>query len=115
MRGNRPLLGPALALPLLLLFAGCTGTPAPVKADVVIAHNHFLPENITVQAGASLVWRNDDNVTHTVTGDDAQGGVSSELLPNLGVYRVTFTRAGTFGYHCTPHPWMQGNVTVTPS
>ncbi len=28
-------------------------------------------------------------------------------------WSLTVTKAGTFGYHCHPHPWMEGELRIT--
>lgn len=35
-----------------------------------------------------------------------------ELLPPGASYEFTFLEAGSFGYHCHPHPFMTGNIVV---
>jgi FtsP/CotA-like multicopper oxidase with cupredoxin domain len=37
---------------------------------------------------------------------------SGPLAPGAPAFEVTFGAAGTFGYHCNIHPFMQGSVTV---
>jgi plastocyanin len=37
---------------------------------------------------------------------------SSELLAKGESYSFTFKKAGTYTYHCTPHPYMKGTVVV---
>jgi plastocyanin len=36
---------------------------------------------------------------------------NSELMTE-GEYSYTYEEAGTYGYHCTPHPMMTGEVIV---
>ena len=42
---------------------------------------------------------------------DLDGKLKSELLTE-GTFSYTFDDAGTFTYHCTPHPMMVGTVIV---
>lgn len=83
--------------------------PSPVSAQ--ISNFAFSPANITVAKGTTVTWTNNDGVTHTVTGDS--GGPNSPFLSKGATYSYTFNTAGTFPYHCTPHPSMKGTVTVT--
>ena len=39
-------------------------------------------------------------------------GVVLSFPPALSGYKLTFTKAGTFGYVCLIHPGMVGSVTV---
>jgi plastocyanin len=49
-------------------------------------------------------------VTHTVTATDGRFD-SGNIEP--GERRsLTFSRAGTFPFHCTPHPFMRGEIVV---
>jgi len=86
----------------------------PVSTDKVSLQSMaFTPANITVKAGTTVTWTNDDNVAHTVTENDSQEGPnSSELAPGK-TYSFTFTKAGVYNYHCTLHSQMTGIVTVT--
>src|SRR6185503_18688190 len=73
----------------------------------------FRPQDVTVNAGASITWSNDGTVPegHTVTGD----GFDSGVLKHGDTYSHTFDKAGTFDYVCTLHPNMRGTITVTDS
>jgi plastocyanin len=70
----------------------------------------FTPDTIEVRAGTTIEWRNDDQLAHTVTADDA--GWDSGLLDPGGTWQHTFDRPGSFPFHCTPHPFMKGVVVV---
>ena len=37
---------------------------------------------------------------------------NSGLLSRYATFQRTFDAAGAFPYHCTPHPFMHGTVTV---
>lgn len=86
----------------------------PVAADKVSIRDFaFTPADITVKKGTAVTWTNDDTVAHTVTENDGQDGpASSELAPGK-TYSFTFSKAGTFKYHCSLHPQMTGTVAVT--
>jgi plastocyanin len=65
-----------------------------------------------VHAGATVRWVNQDQLQHTVTGDD--GGFDSGLIDPGHAYERVFSRPGDYAYHCTPHPFMTGHVIVEP-
>lgn len=78
--------------------------------EVSIKGFAFSPATIKVKKGTTVTWTNEDSVAHTVTGDN--GGPSSELIGQGETYTYTFNEAGTFDYHCKPHPSMVGKVIV---
>jgi len=70
----------------------------------------YSPNPITVQAGATITWVNNDLISHTSTSN---GGIwSSDTIPPGGSFARTFQSAGTFQYHCAIHPNMVGTVVV---
>ncbi|HEY7770965.1 plastocyanin/azurin family copper-binding protein [Longimicrobium sp.] len=85
----------------------CEGSPANV---VQIRNFAFAQSQITVTPGTTVTWVNCDQEIHTSTSD---GGVwaSGQLSPTA-IYTRTFAAAGTFPYHCDPHPSMKGTVVV---
>ena len=77
---------------------------------------NFVPASVTVAKGGSVVWKNNDNVPHTVTATGWPSGASSFDSGNMNAnatYTVTFTADGTYNYVCSYHPWMHGTVIVT--
>jgi plastocyanin len=75
----------------------------------------FVPQNITVAAGTTVTWTNNDTIQHTVTWDDRS--VDSGLLSQGDTFSIKFDQPGTYGYFCIPHgspgAGMFGTVTVT--
>ena len=88
-----------------------SANPAQTTNAVTVANYAFSPASITVKVGTKVTWTNQDAVKHTVTGDN--GGPSSDLFGRGETYSYTFDKVGTFTYHCSPHPYMKGSVTVT--
>ncbi|HVW66486.1 MAG TPA: cupredoxin family copper-binding protein [Candidatus Peribacteraceae bacterium] len=93
-----------------------TTSSAPSSAmtngsSVTIQNFQFAPQSITIKAGTTVTWTNQDSVSHTVTGDN--GGPASGGISQGQTYSYTFTTPGTFTYHCTFHPMMKGTVVVT--
>ena len=88
----------------------CTGAQA---ADVVrIVDFGFSPATVTVPKNGKVTWVNcsASATQHSSTADG--GGWNSGLLSQYATYEQTFATTGSFGYHCTPHPFMKGTVTV---
>jgi plastocyanin len=71
----------------------------------------FDPATVTIKAGDTVTWVNDDSVGHDVTGDDFESGGPGEMQ-NGDTFDHTFEKAGTFDYVCTVHPGMKGTVKV---
>ena len=83
---------------------------APAVHTVTIDGFQFSPAVVTVKAGDQVEWRNKDLVPHTATAKDA--GLDSGTLAPGGTFRFTATRKGRFGYICTLHPTMKGELVV---
>lgn len=85
----------------------------------------FKPDTITVPAGSTVTWKNEDGADHTVTSGAVaqQGGgatakpdgkFDSGTLSGGGEFSFTFASPGTYAYFCRLHPaTMRGQVTVT--
>jgi plastocyanin len=80
--------------------------------DVAIANFAFAPATLTVKKGTTVTWTNNDTVAHTVTADSGEGPNSGDIDKGE-TYQYTFNTAGTFKYHCKPHPQMTATVIVT--
>ena len=74
----------------------------------------FSPATLTIKAGTTVTWKNSTSVGHTVTSDDGKSfdsGTSNPIVSGA-TYSFTFTKAGTFAYHCTIHPFMKATIIV---
>lgn len=80
------------------------------SATVVIANNTFDTDPVSVKVGDTVVWENTDTVTHHIVSDDGSFATEDILPGETG--SVTFSKEGTFGYHCSLHPVMVGTVNV---
>jgi plastocyanin len=86
---------------------------APVATNAVVISNFaFGPQTITVKVGTTVTWTNKDTDEHTVTAQN--GSFNSAPLATNATYQHTFTKAGTYDYLCTIHPFMTATVVVTP-
>jgi len=89
--------------------SGAATAPAAGATAVQIAGFAFGPASVDVAVGATVTWTNGDSVAHTVTADD--GSFNGNVDPGA-TFSFTFTKAGTFTYHCSIHPSMTGTVVV---
>ncbi len=75
----------------------------------------YIPSEITISAGESVTWVNEDSAFHSVTSgfyDAPQNLFDSGYMDPFESYTLTFDESGTFDYFCTLHPWMEGQVIV---
>lgn len=82
----------------------------PSNYSVEIRNLRFSPGTINILVGGVLTWTNADGFAHTVKGDAAP--FASGLLDQNQTFTQTFDTPGTYHYHCTIHPFMQGEVVV---
>jgi len=77
----------------------------------------YLPLNLEIDKGTTVVWINDDNIEHTVQSQDEKGNLislfNSGLLKTGERFAHKFNDVGTYHYFCTIHPWRVGVVTVS--
>jgi plastocyanin len=93
---------------------GSTSTgPSPVPSSpntVQMSGMSFSPATLTVSAGTTVTWKNDDTMAHTSTSDTGAWDTGN-LAPGASK-TTTFATAGTFAYHCAYHAGMKGTVVV---
>jgi plastocyanin len=90
---------------------GSTESSAPVATTKVsMARSYrFAPEAISIHAGQTVTWTNNDNFTHTVKVD----GQEDRKVGRGASVSITFAKAGTYHYVCTLHSHdMSGTVIV---
>jgi len=95
-----------------ILYAAMAASAAPAETRVSIDNFVFKADSITVRAGTTVVWENDDDIAHTVVATD--GAFRSQALDTDDKFSFTFATPGTFDYFCSLHPRMTGQVVVTP-
>lgn len=127
------LLAPTAVLAAITLVAACGGDgdggggpgPNPPAADVAIVQGAstlgfqaYDPDTFTVTlaSGGVVTWRNDDNVSHTVT--DTTAGAAFDITVGTAAGDDTishvFTAVGEYPYLCKFHNGMRGLIIVTP-
>jgi plastocyanin len=86
---------------------------APVAAGqttVDIKSFAYRPVTVAVRKGGRVRWTNSDSAAHTATADDRS--FDTQTIDKGAARMVSFTRAGTFAYHCDFHPFMKATVVV---
>lgn len=84
--------------------------PAAAGDAVTIQNFAFAPASLTVKAGTTVTWTNQDSPAHSVKWDD--GSTGSQNLATGAMYTRTFATAGTFTYVCGIHASMKGTIVV---
>jgi plastocyanin len=98
----------AATLAAVAMFAAQSAQAA--DTEVNIDQFAFLPQRITVKAGTSVIWINDDDVPHTVASSSKL--LKSKTLDTKDKFSFTFTTPGTYEYFCSLHPHMTGAIVV---
>src|SRR5262245_17888075 len=98
----------ATAIAMVLL----SGEALAQSVAVAIANFTFTPAEVSVAAGTTVVFRNDDDIPHLLAASD--GSFRSKALDTGESYSFEFTKAGVYGYFCALHPHMVGKIVVKP-
>ncbi|HEY4028917.1 MAG TPA: cupredoxin family copper-binding protein [Caulobacteraceae bacterium] len=95
----------------LLAFGPALVRAEPSAVTVKIDNFAFDAQTVTVPAGATVTWVNDDDDPHTVMAEDGKS-FRSKTLDTGDRFSFTFMSPGTYGYFCSVHPHMTGKVVV---
>lgn len=131
MSGIRPWMAPVVAAGLVVSACGGggggggSGTPAGPgdggnlpTGDVTLQSATFVPEDLTVDVGKTVVWVNALNIGHTITPDGHKAWNRVEVDQRGETFQAEFDEAGTFDYYCeihgSPGAGMHGTITVGP-
>ena len=125
---RHPLRLPVTALAVMVTVSACGGSDSngpgnPPAADVAIVSGAatkgfqaYNPDTIQVSlaAGGTVTWRNDDGTGHTVTDTTVANAFSVAFSSKNDTASVVFAATGEFPYKCSIHPGMRGLVIVNP-
>jgi plastocyanin len=95
-----------LAAAVLLPAAAARAAETEVKID----NFTFAPQRITVKAGTTVTWINEDDIPHTVASSSKL--FKSKVLDTDDKYSFTFTTPGSYEYFCSLHPHMTATIVV---
>ena len=98
--------------PALVVRAATTTAHARSTVRVTIQGFAFTPQVITIAPGTTVIWTQKDSVNHTVTSDTGAWTDSGSLAQN-STFSHTFSKPGTYTYHCSIHPNMTAKVVVS--
>jgi len=102
--------------------ASSTGYKKKVSITDEESDKPFNPSPLSVKAGDTVIWRNDDVEIHTVTSSGNSSSTfamtnknreldSGPLNPRQ-TFEHTFEKPGNYNYFCMIHPSMTGEVVV---
>jgi len=97
----------------LAVAAGPATTRTTTPATVQIENFAFAPATLTISAGTTVTWKNDDDSPHRI--GDQNGAFRSGALDTDDTFSHTFAQPGEFPYICTLHPYMVGKIVVKPA
>lgn len=94
--------------------AQVTVADVPTTAEVTATTGQqFNPQTVDIKAGGTVTWTF-QSLGHNVTWNDpTQPGTPANLTTQSNsTDSRSFSQPGTFNYHCTIHPGMNGSVVV---
>ena len=82
------------------------GTPlavTPPPNAVYAEGTTFDPNDLTITAGTTVTWTNQDPFTHSVIYSSGPDSVFTDTIPPGATFQHTFKTAGTYSYYCAIH------------
>ena len=101
------------ALPRLTAAGETAVMAAASTATVQIDNFTFTPATLTVAAGTTVTWKNEDDSPHRI--GDKDGTFKSAALDTDDTFSHNFATPGVYPYICTIHPYMAGKIVVKPA
>ena len=89
----------------------CAPSAAAGTVAATIKDFEFSPAAITAKVGDVITFTNSGPATHTATLD--AGDCGTEQLSAGASGSLTFSKAGTYAFHCAIHSSMKGTITVS--
>ena len=100
---------------IVVLFAVLATSCSGSSPSVLVKGFRFQPKTISVRAGSTVEWHQDDNTIHTITSGvpRSPSGLFDHRDFGLGDdFSFSFTEPGTYPYFCDIHHSMRGQVRV---
>ncbi len=106
---TQPVVQPMQIQPPPSLPTQATPTSDNNSQNIVIKNFKFEPSSITIKAGTTVTWTNQDKAPHTIVSDDQTFNGNTD---SNGTFSYTFKKSGTYNYYCSIHPSMIGTIIV---
>ena len=103
----------AAGLPSLGAAGGAVVDAAAKAVTINIDNFAFAPPDLTIAAGTTVTWKNDDGEVHKVQDDHKR--FASAALDTDDSFSLTFATPGVYHYFCSIHPYMVGKIVVKPA
>lgn len=95
---------------LCILPAAAQESTQPAQTHTVLIKGfQFVPENLEVAAGDTVIWKNEDIVPHTATAEKA---FDSKSIEKGQSWKFVAKPKGSHAYICTYHPTMKGTLVI---
>jgi plastocyanin len=106
----------------VIAFTGCGDDDSPSTTSsasasasestdqIDIADFKYMPDAVTVSAGAEVTWTNSDDAPHTASASDDSFDTGD--LDRGDSKTIAFDEPGTYAYFCRFHPFMKATVEV---
>jgi len=85
--------------------------PQPGPNEVIIKDLKFYPSELTISKGSKVTFINEDLIEHTVTSEMTSMYFDYKIQPGMSAIQY-FNIPGTYNYHCSIHPSMNGKIIV---
>jgi plastocyanin len=108
-------LGFAVLAILIIMMAGrsnAVGATMDEKPATQVKIDNFVfsPNPVTVPAGTTVRWINQDDIPDNVVAEDKS--FKSKVMDTDESFTYTFSKPGTYTYFCSIHPKMTGKIVV---
>jgi plastocyanin len=87
-------------------------SPPAQAADATVTIDNFTfePQRLTVRAGTTVTWVNQDDIPHALASNAKI--FKSKALDTDDKFSFTFATPGVYDYFCSMHPHMTGTIVV---
>lgn len=89
----------------------CTSSEETKEDKVIIQNSAFIPGTLNVSVGTTVTWVNQNPDPQDIVSDARI--FDSGTLANGQSYNYTFNETGSYHYHSTIHPNMEGTLVVS--
>ena len=127
MTKSRFIIRSAVVAAVVVVASGACGGGSDKKADgpkataggavaaepaVQIVNFQFKPSALTVKAGSTVKWTNEDTAVHGIKDTSPLATPVSPDMQKGDTFSITYGQPGTYSYICNIHQYMTGSVQV---